>query len=145
MKNDFEYIVLDSNEASVKRYLGAGKHVEVPDRIGGLPVVAVEAQAFAETGVLSITFPDTLSTLADDALAGCDALVELALPGKLSVIARGLLGLCPDLQCVMISGATISASLMEAVSNLNGVGIVQRYINGSVEAYIDLELRAISA
>lgn len=144
--NDFE-TALDRNGdgAVVLKYNGKDRCLLVPTRIDGKPVTAIAAGAFEGSLIESIELPETLKRLEAGAFTRCDELVEINVPGTLSEVGNCLAFECQNLRCVVINGTSISASLLVAVSNLNGVGIAQSYVSGSVRAYIELQLRSISA
>ena len=143
MQDQYEFDVSNA-EATVVRYVGdlQAEHVQVPECLGGVPVAAIAANSFRDATMMrTVAFPDSLQRLERDALAGCDALIEIVLPG--TVEFSGLQFECPNLRCVVINGTEVSPAGLLSLSILNGVGIVQHYNKDGVEAWIDLELRAI--
>ena len=144
LQDQFEFNVSNA-EATVMRYVGdlQAEHVQVPECLGGVPVAAIAANSFRDAKMLrTVAFPDSLQRLERDALAGCNALIEIVLPGAVE-ISGCLQFACPSLRCVVINGTEVSPAGLLSLSSLNGVGIVQHYNKDGVEAWIDLELRAI--
>lgn len=84
-ESDFTY-TSDGEGATVAGYVGSASSVVVPYELGGLPVVAVGANAFAEKSVSSVILPSTVMSIASGAFNGCTA-VEYTVPNPNCVIA----------------------------------------------------------
>lgn len=72
----------------------ASGRVDVPEVLGGEPVVAIGPDVFAGCGgLLSVAFPATVADLADGAFAGCTALADVVFYGDAPAAGEGDLGL----------------------------------------------------
>jgi hypothetical protein len=139
---EFEIVVMN-DVVKVVRYLGEKSHINIPEMFDGMSVIEVAAQAFSGKPLQTVVFPGSLRCLEMDALTGCDELVEISLPGSLSEIRGCIQCECPTLQTVRIEGSEISVGCLIGLSSLNGVQILQHYIKNGVEAWINIEMRAI--
>lgn len=61
-------------------YTGTAEDVVIPAEIDGLPVVAVAADCFRDKTFRSLCLPDSIRSVAPNALIGCDRLQLLQLP-----------------------------------------------------------------
>jgi len=76
-----------------------GSELFVPDTYNGLSVVGIDAYAFANSQLTSLTLPSSVTSIGENALSGCDSLAELTLP-------RDLLWDKSRLDRAFVSGAT---------------------------------------
>ncbi len=68
----FTYTVNPDNTVTVTGYTGFGGAVTIPSTIGGLPVTAIGASAFAEsTTLIIITVPASVTFIGNNAFSGC--------------------------------------------------------------------------
>lgn len=102
--------------------------VDVPETLGGEPVVAIGPDVFAHCdGLLSVSIPATVADLADGAFEGCTALADVVFCGDAPAAGEGPLGL-PD-------GAVVWVREDKA-----GWGVVPGTWRGASSAYWPLEL-----
>lgn len=91
VENDFEYSLVNGQEAVLTRYIGSQTEVVIPSTLGGLPVAEIGASAFENNAALTrIEFPSSLTTIGDRAFAGCTNLLmtDVAIPMKLTRIGN---------------------------------------------------------
>lgn len=144
--NEFETALdRDGNGAVILKYKGNDLCLLVPTRINGRPVTAIAAGAFEGCRIESIELPETLHRLEAGAFARCEELVEVAIPGSASEMDNCLQFDCASLKTVVVAGDTISPACLSALANLNGVGIMQHYKAGGVDAFIEMQFRTFSA
>lgn len=76
---------------------------EIPSSLGGWPVVALSAYAFAECEELTaLTLPKNLAVIGECAFYGCRELKAVTLPDSITDIGVGAFFLCSSLQSVVI-------------------------------------------
>lgn len=73
----------------------------------------------------------------------CNQVMEVSLPGSIEEIVGSLQDICPELKTLVLRGAALSPACMLAVSCLNGVQVLHHYRNDGIEAWVNLEMRAI--
>lgn len=90
--------------AAVTAYTGDEKTVTVPGTLGGLPVRAVKAGAFAGAACDTVILPDTLRTVENGAFTGC-ALRSLYLSDSLRTVSDYAFADCENLQTLHVNAA----------------------------------------
>lgn len=76
-------------------YRGQKKKVKVPEQIGGIPVILVAPRAFEESygasnKILSVEFPDSITTMGENVFYHCESLQTVVLPKNLKEIPVGM-------------------------------------------------------
>ena len=77
MKNfkNFKYEITTNEEVIIIGYVGTKNVVDVPSKIEGKPVTRIDDYAFYEcTSLISVTIPDSVVSIGDEAFAGCSKL-----------------------------------------------------------------------
>ena len=78
-------------EAVITGMLQERRHVEVPDRIGGLPVTGIAPHAFADqTSVRSVSLPRTLHSIGAFAFHNCPQLEEISMHDSIRDFHNGV-------------------------------------------------------
>ena len=80
---------LFQDHVTITKYTGEEPRAEVPDRIEGLPVTAIDDYAFSATGVTHIDLPDTIEKIGRYCLYNCIQLEELSFTDSLRDIGAG--------------------------------------------------------
>lgn len=77
--SDAPFVVLVTNDTvRIVKYTGTDAKVAIPERIDGLPVVAIQAGAFDGChGITAVTIPATVTSIHDHAFHGCPALTSI--------------------------------------------------------------------
>lgn len=70
-KSLFEYELLDSSRASIKRYLGNEKVVVVPNKIDGHSVISVSKDAFNDLDIDELVLPHSLASVINSSFNNC--------------------------------------------------------------------------
>lgn len=77
--SDFEYEIKDGG-AHIKRYIGSGDIVVIPESIDDCPVIAVDDAAFADTRVRAVSIPQCVRKIEYGAFENCENLATLRMP-----------------------------------------------------------------
>ncbi len=100
---DFEY---DLNEAGdgviIKKYTGTSTEVVIPAEIEDFPVVGVGFEAFSETNIVSVVFPDSDIWIGDSCFEKCKSLQNVVLPKNLKTISESLFYGCTSLKAITL-------------------------------------------
>ncbi|MGN0465848.1 MAG: leucine-rich repeat domain-containing protein [Lachnospiraceae bacterium] len=100
--NEWKYEIKEG-EVSILSYLGEDMEVEVPKKIEGLPVVALEKHAFYEKKSLNrVSLPSTICRMGEYAFSECRALCEIEIPASLIKISRHAFYNCRKLERVIL-------------------------------------------
>ncbi len=87
-----ENLSLLGTYAVITKYTGSESAVTVPSTLGGYPVKFIEYAAFKGNGaVTSVTIPNTVEEIGDNAFENCVNLTQLNLPDTLTSIGYGIL------------------------------------------------------
>lgn len=113
-EKDFQFTEDGQGGAVILKYRGCGDHVQVPEELGGLPVRALGTEGvegvFASCPtVVSVTVPQGVRSLGEDAFYGCPRLEEVRLPESLERIGSCAFHDCPALEDLYFSGSAPKA------------------------------------
>ena len=109
---DIDYIVTDSGEVEISRYLGNDSSFTIPARIDGRKVVSIGRNAFKEEKhIKSVIIPTTVESIGMEAFASCDSLTSIRIPGSVKQIGYASFYNCSSLKTVTIR---------EGVKSING-------------------------
>lgn len=101
------YILREDGTYSVKAtdVTQLPESVTIPAVFNGIPVTALEPNAFARSNCLrKITLPDSITRLPEGALYQCTVLTEVNLPKTLTYVGKGAMGLCWERVTVYYDG-----------------------------------------
>ncbi len=88
---------------TIIKYVGSDIVVNIPYTIGGIPIVAINADAFkGNTVITSVTIPIDVRELKEESFANCTHLKEVTLPSGLETIPHDLFSGCVALEKVNI-------------------------------------------
>jgi hypothetical protein len=105
---------------TITRYTGSGGVVIVPSTIDGLPVGKIGDYAFAGSAVTSVTVPDSVTSIASEAIKSCGSLTNIVIGSGVTNIAFGSEGLapffnCPNLMTIEVSAGNTTYSSVDGV------------------------------
>ncbi len=123
---------VENGEITVVGYHFAGFTLTVPAEIDGMPVTKVDKTAFyGDKNLTSVTLPDTVREIGEDAFSCCDNLTKVVLPKDLPEIPLRCFRLCKVLRevtmpetvrvigpsafegCLMLESVVVPASVTE--------------------------------
>ncbi len=85
---------------TIAKYKGDAGEVRIPDTIEGLPVLKIEAYAFAEKKMKYIFFPDSLEVIDHHAFSDCRQLTRVLLPQKIRSVGNYAFYNCWEVEMV---------------------------------------------
>ncbi len=88
---------IEGDTAVICAYTGVETHVVIPADMDGYPVTRIADNAFAGTGVRTVTVPAGVKRIGWFAFYGCTALEAISLPASVEVIDYGAFDVCPAL------------------------------------------------
>lgn len=123
---DFEFTP-DNTAAIVTnyKYNGAAADVTIPSRYKGKPVTTIGHAAFFNSAVTSVTIPDSVTSISDDAFVNCPQLTNISIPNSVTYIGFFAFGSCTSLKSITLpsSLSSISGALFSGCSQLTTIHI----------------------
>ena len=96
---DFEYDLNESGDGVViYKYKSTATEVIIPAVIEDFPVVRIASEAFSGTNIVSIVFPDSVTSIGDKCCQYCEFLTKVVLPKTLTYIPPRMFESCTSLK-----------------------------------------------
>lgn len=121
---DFEFTP-DNTAVIVIRYKGTAADVTIPSRYQGKPVTAIDHAAFHDSAVTSVTIPDSVTSIPDDAFSHCSQLTNISIPNSVTFIGFSAFNSCTSLKSITLpsSLSTIQSYAFYNCGNLKTIRI----------------------
>lgn len=123
---DFEFTP-DNTAVIVTNYKckGTAADVTIPSRYKGKPVTAIGHAAFFNSAVTSVTIPDSVTSIDDNAFGFCSQLTNISIPNSVTYIGFSAFAHCTSLKSITLpsSLSSISEALFSGCSQLTTIHI----------------------
>ena len=121
---DFEFI-LNNTAVVVISYNGAAADVTIPSRYKGKPVTTIGHAAFFNSAVTSVTIPDSVTSISDEAFINCPKLTNISIPNSVTYIGFSAFSSCTSLKSITLPSSLsfISGFLFSGCSQLTTIHI----------------------
>lgn len=121
---DFEFTP-DNTAVIVTGYKGTAADVTIPSRYQGKPVTTIDHAAFFNSAFTSVTIPDSVTSISDDAFVNCPQLTNISIPNSVTYIGFFAFGSCTSLKSITLpsSLSSISGALFSGCSQLTTIHI----------------------
>lgn len=104
---DFEFSLLDDGTASVTKYKGSDSEIIIPASLDGHAVTAIGDDAFSGGTMTSVTIPEGVTVIGNQAFRECTDLIEAVIPGTVKSIGAAAFARCGELkECTIPQGIT---------------------------------------
>ena len=124
---DFEFIPPDNTAVIVTnyKYNGAAADVTIPSRYQGKPVTTIGHAAFFNSAVTSVTIPDSVTSISDEAFINCPKLTNISIPNSVTYIGFSAFSSCTSLKSITLPSSLsfISGVLFLGCSQLTTIHI----------------------
>lgn len=100
-EEDFE-VKYENGYAYIISYNGSGKDVTVPPSFSSYPLDGICERAFYKCDIESITLPEPLSQISNEAFAECSSLTDVELPNTVAYIGKGVFRSCTSLEQIVL-------------------------------------------
>ena len=124
---DFEFIPPDNTAVIVTnyKYNGAAADVTIPSRYQGKPVTTIGHAAFFNSAVTSVTIPDSVTSISDEAFGFCSQLTNISIPNSVTYIGFSAFNSCTSLKSITLpsSLSTIQSYAFYNCGNLKTIRI----------------------
>lgn len=111
----------------------------VPDVYEGLPVAAIEGEAFSGTDIVSVFIPESVTEIGASAFAGCEKLESVTIGSNVTYIGPGAFEECTSLTSVTFKtteGWTVEDGTAIAKADLANAATAAKYLT---DTYLDYE------
>lgn len=98
---DFKFI-LNNTAVIVTRYNGTAADVTIPSRYKGKPVTMIDHAAFFNSVVTSVTIPDSVTSIGDNAFGFCSQLTNISIPNSVTDIGFSAFAHCTSLKSITL-------------------------------------------
>lgn len=100
---DFEYTLREDGTAEITKYTGEASEIEVPAELDGYLVTRIGENAFSfsvdeNKTITSITLPESVTSIEEDAFLWCKSLPSITLPESITSIEGNPFTKCNDIQ-----------------------------------------------
>lgn len=128
----YEYYVDENGEVVIKRYESNRKNPIIPDEINGNPVTRLAEGSFKDSGIDSVTLPDTLRTIDPNVFIGTN-LTEITIPPNVTALGENFIEYKDGL---IING---SSDVVEDYANRHGLTF--KSYNPGTSSYYKLQVK----
>lgn len=121
----FDFVFTPDNTAVIVRYKGTAADVTIPSHYKGKPVTMIDHAAFQDSAVTSVTIPDSVTSIPDDAFSFCSQLTNISIPNSVTFIGFSAFNSCTSLKSITLpsSLSTIQSSAFYNCGNLETIRI----------------------
>jgi BspA type Leucine rich repeat region (6 copies) len=98
----------NSGALTITGYTGPGGAVTIPATTNGYPITSIGAQAFSGTGLTSVTIPDSVTSIGQEAFYGCTNLTNAMIPNSVTSIGQAAFDECTSLTSVTVPNGVTS-------------------------------------
>lgn len=84
------------------KYNGAAADVTIPSRYQGKPVTTIGHAAFFNSAVTSVTIPDSVTSISDEAFINCPKLTNISIPNSVTYIGFSAFSSCTSLKSITL-------------------------------------------
>lgn len=115
----------DNTAVIVKKYNGTAADVTIPSHYKGKPVTMIDHAAFHDSAVTSVTIPDSVTSIPDDAFSFCSQLTNISIPNSVTFIGFAAFNSCTSLKSITLpsSLSTIQSTAFYNCGNLETIRI----------------------
>lgn len=131
----------DETTGTITKYNGTDTVVVIPSKINGTTVKAIGHAAFHDSAVTSVTIPDSVTSISDDAFGYCSQLTNISIPNSVTYIGFFAFGSCTSLKSITLpsSLSSISGGLFSGCSQLTTIHIPDSVSSIQISAFHDCE------
>ena len=121
---DFKFTP-DNTAVIVNSYNGTAADVTIPSCYKGKPVTTIGHAAFFNSAVTSVTIPDSVTSIDDNAFGFCSQLTNISIPNSVTYIGFSAFAHCTSLKSITLPSSLsfISGSLFSGCSQLTTIHI----------------------
>lgn len=124
----FDFKFTPDNTAAIVtnyKYKGTAADVTIPSRYKSKPVTTIGHAAFFNSAVTSVTIPDSVTSISDEAFINCPKLTNISIPNSVTYIGFSAFSSCTSLKSITLPSSLsfISGALFLGCSQLTTIHI----------------------
>lgn len=125
------------NGSAVDQYTGMTKDVEIPSMWMGQKITSIASRAFQSTDVESVTIPNTITRIDDQAFGACKKLESIEIPDSVTSMSSSIFSDCTALKTVKLSNniTSIPSNLFNNCTSLKTVDIPRKVTSIGYQAF----------
>lgn len=115
----------DETTGTITKYVESDTVVVIPSKINGVTVETIGHAAFHDSAVTSVTIPDSVTAIPDDAFSYCSNLTNISIPNSVTFIGFSAFNSCTSLKSITLpsSLSTIQSYAFYNCGNLKTIRI----------------------
>lgn len=115
----------DETTGTITKYVESDTVVVIPSKINGVTVETIGHAAFFNSVVTSVTIPDSVTSIGDNAFGFCSQLTNISIPNSVTDIGFSAFAHCTSLKSITLpsSLSSISEALFSGCSQLTTIQI----------------------
>ena len=130
----------DGTYAEVMGYEGSAKRVIIASEYNGKPVKSIYEEAFKKLAITSITIPDSVTSIGDEAFRSCDSLTSVTIGNSVTSIGSNAFYHCDSLTSVTIGNSVTSIGYQAfynctSLSSVNYLGTIEQWCGITFDGY----------
>ena len=133
----FEYSI-QSDEVYIDYVNYSMEAIDIPSQLGGLPVTRIGEEAFYQNACISITLPNTLTTLGDHAFYRCHQIKQITLPAETVSIGSNPFFRCSALESIHVESRNPNYCDVDGVLYDAAVSTLIAYPEGRTETVLEI-------
>ena len=116
--------------------------IVIPEKYNGYPVTTIGVQAFYGANITSVTIPDSVTSIGDDAFSYCTSLTSITIPDSVTSI-----GICAFRGCTGLTQVIVGSNVTEIddVAFHNCTALRSVYYMGSAENWKNVSAESAGA
>lgn len=110
---------------TITKYVESDTVVVIPSKINGVTVETIGHAAFFNSAVTSVTIPDSVTSISDEAFINCPKLTNISIPNSVTYIGFSAFSSCTSLKSITLPSSLsfISGALFLGCSQLTTIHI----------------------
>lgn len=115
----------DETTGTITKYAESDTVVVIPSKINGVTVETIGHAAFERSAVTSVTIPDSVTSISDEAFVNCPKLTNISIPNSVTYIGFSAFSSCTSLKSITLPSSLsfISGALFLGCSQLTTIHI----------------------
>ena len=101
---NFNYVTNGDGSLTITGYTGTNGTVYIPEKINGVTVSGIAANAFTNSSITSVVLHDAITSIGANAFAGSQNLVSATIGSGITTLPSNVFANCPNLVSVFFNG-----------------------------------------